>query len=42
MGLSVLGTVMAEQTERGAEMLFTMLRRHAQHAIDLEALSLLR
>ncbi len=40
--MSVLATMMAEQTERGDEMLFTMLRRHAQHAIDLDALSLLR
>ena len=40
--MSVLAAMMAEQTERGDLMLFTMLRRHAQHAIDLDALALLR
>ena len=40
--MSILAAMMAEQTERGDLMLFTMLRRHAQHALDLDALSLLR
>jgi hypothetical protein len=38
--MSVIATMMAAQTERGDVMLTTMLRRHAQHAIDLDALSL--
>jgi hypothetical protein len=38
--MSVLATMMAAQTERGDVMLGTMLRRHALHAIDLDALSL--
>ncbi len=39
--ISVLATVMAEQTERGDDMLSLMASRHAQHAIDLEALDLI-
>ena len=33
--------MMAEQTERGDDMLTLMARRHARHAIDLGALDLL-
>ncbi len=40
--MSVMATMLAEETERGNAMLTTMLRRHARHAIDLEALDLLR
>ncbi|MFV0260350.1 MAG: phosphotransferase family protein [Acidimicrobiales bacterium] len=40
--MSIIATVLAEQTERGDRMLATMLRRHAHHAIDLDALELLR
>ncbi|MFV0524457.1 MAG: phosphotransferase family protein [Acidimicrobiales bacterium] len=39
--MSIIATVLAEQTERGDRMLATMLRRHAHHAIDLDALELL-
>jgi thiamine kinase-like enzyme len=39
--MSVVATMLAEQTERGDEMLTTMLRRHAHHALDLDALELL-
>ncbi len=38
--MSVIATMLAAQTERGDLMLTTMLRRHAQQAIDLDALSL--
>jgi hypothetical protein len=40
--MSVIATMLAGETERGNAMLTTMLRRHAQHAIDLDALDLLR
>jgi hypothetical protein len=40
--IAVLATVMAEQTERGDNMLTLMAIRHAQHAIDLGALDLVR
>ncbi|MCU1500946.1 MAG: ecdysteroid kinase [Ilumatobacteraceae bacterium] len=39
--ISVLATIMAEQTERGDAMLTLMATRHARHALDLDALSLL-
>jgi hypothetical protein len=39
--ISVLAAVMAEQTERGDDMLSLMASRHARHAIDLEALDLI-
>jgi hypothetical protein len=39
--ISVLAAVMAEQTERGDDMLSLMASRHARHAIDLEALELI-
>jgi hypothetical protein len=38
--ISVLATLMAEQTERGDAMLTLMARRHARHALDLGALEL--
>ncbi len=40
--IAVLATVMAEQTERGDNMLSLMAIRHAKHAIDLNALDLVR
>jgi hypothetical protein len=40
--MSVIATMLASQTERGDLMLTTMLRRHAAHAIELDALSLIR
>jgi hypothetical protein len=39
--ISVLAAVMAEQTERGDDMLSLMASRHARHAIDLQALDLI-
>jgi hypothetical protein len=39
--ISVLAAMMAEQTERGDNMLSLMASRHAQHAIDLEVLDLI-
>jgi hypothetical protein len=39
--MSVIATMLAAQTERGDAMLATMLRRHARHAIDLDALAAL-
>jgi hypothetical protein len=41
VAMSIIATMLAEQTERGDAMLGTMLRRHAHHARDLDALSLL-
>jgi hypothetical protein len=38
--ISVLAAIMAEQTERGDDMLSLMASRHARHAIDLDALEL--
>ena len=38
--IAVCATMMAEQTERGDQMLTLMVNRHAQHAIDLDALAL--
>jgi hypothetical protein len=39
--ISVLATIMAEQTERGDDMLTLMASRHARHALDLGALDLI-
>ena len=39
--ISVIATIAAAQTERGDDMLATMANRHARHALDLDALSLL-
>jgi hypothetical protein len=38
--MSVAATMLAQETERGNRMFITMLRRHARHAIDLDALAL--
>ena len=40
--IAVLATMMAEQTERGDDMLTLMAVRHATHALDLQALDLIR
>ncbi len=40
--LSTLALMTAEQTERGDEILTMMLRRHARHVLDLEALDIVR
>ena len=40
-GTAVLASMLAERTSRGDELFLTMARRHAQHAIDLEAAELL-
>ena len=39
--ISTTAVVLAAQTERGDDMLATMLRRHARHALDLDALALI-
>ena len=41
VAMSVIATMLAEQTERGDELLSTMLRRGAHHVLDLDALDLL-
>ena len=38
--MSVAATMLAQETERGNRMFITMLRRHARHALDLDALEL--
>jgi hypothetical protein len=38
--VAVLATMMAAQTERGDRLFTLMISRHAQHALDLEALGL--
>ena len=40
--ISVLATLMADQTERGDAMLTLMASRHGRHALDLGALDLVR
>jgi Phosphotransferase enzyme family len=40
--MTVIATVMAAQTERGDAMLTVMGQRHGRHALDLNALELLR
>ena len=40
--ISVLATMMADQTERGDAMLTLMASRHGRHALDLGALDLVR
>jgi hypothetical protein len=42
VAISVIATMLAEQTERGDELLATMLRRAAHHVLDLDAVALLR
>jgi hypothetical protein len=39
--MAVVASMIVEQTERGDEMFIAMMSRHGQHAIDLEAESLL-
>ena len=39
--VTVIASMMVEQTERGDEMFTAMARRHARHAIDLDAEALL-
>lgn len=41
MVVTLVASMMVEQTERGDEMFIAMGSRHAQHALDLEALELL-
>jgi len=41
MVVTLVASMMVEQTERGDEMFIAMGSRHAQHALDLEALDLL-
>ena len=42
IALTVIATVLAAETERGNDMLTAMAQRHGRHAIDLDALALLR
>lgn len=39
--MSVIALMLAESTERGNRMLATMLRRHAHHAMDVDAIGVL-
>jgi len=39
--MAIIAPMLVERTERGDEMFVTMLARHAQHALDLEAEQLL-
>ena len=39
--ISVLATMMAEQTERGDDMLSLMAARHSRHALEVDAFALL-
>jgi hypothetical protein len=41
VGMTVMATMLAEETERGNDMLTAMAQRHGRHAIDLDAISLL-
>lgn len=40
--MTVIATILAAETERGNEMLTVMGQRHGRHALDLDALDLLR
>jgi hypothetical protein len=42
VAMTVIATMLAEETERGNDMLTAMGRRHGRHALDLDALSLMR
>jgi hypothetical protein len=42
IAMSVGASMLVERTERGDEMFCTMTARHAQHALDLDSLSLVR
>jgi hypothetical protein len=39
--ISVLASMMAEQTERGDDMLSLMAARHSRHALEIDAFALL-
>jgi aminoglycoside phosphotransferase (APT) family kinase protein len=39
--MDIIAAMVVQQTERGDEMFATMARRHARHALDLDALALL-
>jgi hypothetical protein len=39
--ITVIATVVAEQTERGDDLFTLMAARHGRHAIELDALALL-
>lgn len=39
--MAIVASMLVERTERGDEMFMTTLARHAQHALDLDALALL-
>jgi hypothetical protein len=39
--MAIAASMLVERTERGDEMFMTMLARHAQHAIDVDAVGLL-
>jgi aminoglycoside phosphotransferase (APT) family kinase protein len=39
--MAVAASMLVERTERGDEMFLTMARRHARHALDLDAAALL-
>lgn len=39
--MAVVSSMLVEQTERGDEMFMTMLRRHCQHVLDVDALAIL-
>jgi hypothetical protein len=40
--MTVVATMLAEETERGNDMLTAMGQRHGRHALDLDAIALLR
>jgi hypothetical protein len=40
--MTVIATILAAETERGNDMLTVMAQRHGRHAIDLDAMELLR
>ena len=42
LAMAVIATVLAAETERGNDMLTRMAQYHGRHALDLDALSLLR
>lgn len=39
--MAIISSMLVEQTERGDEMFMTMLQRHCEHVIDVNALSIL-
>jgi hypothetical protein len=41
-GVTVIAAMIVQRTERGDEMFMTMARRHSRHALDHDALTLLR